>query len=162
MQGKLLEVKRMPKDSKLKLFRLLVYTHRTDYFLTNELAQDDTQAAAQESNVRWLIEQFHCAANQLPGLQACQCRLARSRPTHLNLLQTSGSPSQNHRLSTQAAPIRRLYAPRPRSTYLTLCVRIVFSMYFIKYNTENNVNRKTRCGGSLHNKTKKQEVSVTD
>jgi hypothetical protein len=58
----------MPKNSKLKLFRVLVSTHRTDYLLTNEVAQDDTQAAEQKSNVRWLIEQFHREAKQLTGL----------------------------------------------------------------------------------------------
>jgi len=84
-QGKLLKVKGMPKDSKLKLFRVLVSTHRTDYLVTNEVAQDDTQAAEQESNVRWLIEQFHREAKQLTGLQACQCRLARSQRNHIAL-----------------------------------------------------------------------------
>ena len=83
--GKLLKVKGMPKDSKLKLFRVLVSTHRTDYLVTNELAQDNTQAAEQESNVRWLIEQFHREAKQLTGLQACQCRLARSQRNHIAL-----------------------------------------------------------------------------
>ena len=84
-QGKLLKVKGMPKDSKLKLFRALVSTHRTDYLVTNELAQDDTQAAEQESNVRWLMEQFHREAKQLADLQACQCRLARSQRNHIAL-----------------------------------------------------------------------------
>lgn len=83
--GKLVKVKGMPKDSRLKLFRVLVSTHRTDYLVTNELGQDDTQAAEQESNVRWLIEQFHREAKQLTGLQACQCRLARSQRNHIAL-----------------------------------------------------------------------------
>jgi len=83
--GKLVKVRGMPQDSKLKLFRVLVSTHRTDYLVTNELGQDDTQAAAQESNVRWLIEQFHREAKQLTGLQACQCRLARSQRNHIAL-----------------------------------------------------------------------------
>jgi hypothetical protein len=63
----------------------LVSTHRTDYLVTNELAQDDTAAAEQESNVRWLIEQFHREAKQFTGLQACQCRLARSQRNHIAL-----------------------------------------------------------------------------
>jgi hypothetical protein len=85
VQGKLVKVKGMPKDSKLKLFRVLVSTHRTDYLVTNELGQDEAQAAEQESNVRWLIEQFHREAKQLTGLQACQCRLARSQRNHIAL-----------------------------------------------------------------------------
>lgn len=84
-QGKLLKVKGMPKESKLRLFRVLVSTHRTDYLVTNEVAQNDTAAAEQESNVRWLIEQFHREAKQLTGLQACQCRLARSQRNHIAL-----------------------------------------------------------------------------
>ena len=69
----------------MKLFRVLVSTHRTDYFVTNELVQNDTPAAEQESNVRWLIEQFHREAKQPTGLQACQCRLARSQRNHIAL-----------------------------------------------------------------------------
>lgn len=84
-QGKLVKVRKMPKGVKLKLFRVLVSTHRTDYLVTNELAQDDTAAAEQESNVRWLIEQFHRETKQLTGLQACQCRLARSQRNHIAL-----------------------------------------------------------------------------
>ena len=45
----------------------MLSTHRTDYLVTNELAQDDTQAAEQESNVRWLIKQFYREAKQLTG-----------------------------------------------------------------------------------------------
>lgn len=84
-QGKLVKVKKMPADVKLKLFRVLVSTHRTDYLVTNELGQDDTGAAEQESNVRWRIEQFHREAKQLTGLQACQCRRARSQRNHIAL-----------------------------------------------------------------------------
>jgi len=72
-QGKLLKVKKMPKDSKLKCFRVLVSPHRTDYLVTNEVAQDDTHAAETQSNVRWAVEQFHREAKQLTGLQAGQC-----------------------------------------------------------------------------------------
>ena len=65
----------MPKDCKLKFFRVLVSTHRTDYLLTNEAEPRETAAAEQESSVRWTIEQFHRELKQLTGVQACQCRL---------------------------------------------------------------------------------------
>ena len=84
-QGKTVKVKGMPKESKLKLFRVLVSPHRTDYLVTNELAQDSTVAAEQESGIRWTIEQFHREAKQLTGLEACQCRLARSQRNHIGL-----------------------------------------------------------------------------
>ncbi len=83
--GKTLKVKGMPKDCKLKLFRVLVSTHRTDYLLTNEVEPRDTAAAEQESSVRWTIEQFHRELKQLTGVQACQCRLARSQRNHIAL-----------------------------------------------------------------------------
>ena len=69
----------MPRDCKLKLFRVLVSTHRTDYLVTNEVEPRDTAAAEQESSVRWTIEPFHRELKQLTGVQAYQCRLTRSQ-----------------------------------------------------------------------------------
>ena len=69
----------------LKIFRVLVSTHRTDYLVTNEVEPRDTAAAEQESSVRWTIEQFHRELKQLTGVQACQCRLARSQRNHIAL-----------------------------------------------------------------------------
>ena len=51
-QGKILKVKGMPKDCKLKIFRVLVSTHRTDYLVTNEAEPRETAAAEHESSVR--------------------------------------------------------------------------------------------------------------
>ena len=84
-RGKTLKVKGMPKDCKLELFRVLVSTHRTDYLVTNEAEPRETAAAEQESSVRWTIEQFHRELKQLTGVQACQCRLARSQRNHIAL-----------------------------------------------------------------------------
>ncbi|GAB2699795.1 hypothetical protein GCM10011495_36410 [Hymenobacter frigidus] len=84
-QGKILKVKGMSRDCKLKLFRVLVSTHRTDYLVTNEAEPRDTAAAEQESNVRWTIEPLHREPKQLTGVQACQCRLARSQRNHIAL-----------------------------------------------------------------------------
>ena len=83
--GKVVKVKAMPKDCKLKLFRVLVSPHRTDYLATNELTQDETAVAEAESGIRWKIEQFHREVKQLTGLEACQCRLARSQRNHIGL-----------------------------------------------------------------------------
>ena len=84
-QGKILKVKGMPKDCKLKRFRVLVSTHRTDYRVTNEVEPRETAAAEQESSVRWTIEPFHRERKQLTDVQACQCRLARSQRNHIAL-----------------------------------------------------------------------------
>ena len=51
-QSKILKVKAMPKDCKLKLFRVLVSTHRTDYLVTNEAEPRETAAAEHEGSVR--------------------------------------------------------------------------------------------------------------
>jgi len=85
VHGKVLKVRGMPKESKLKVFRVLVSTHRTDYLVTNELAQQETAAAEAESGRRWTMEQFHREAKYLTGLEACQCRLARSQRNHIGL-----------------------------------------------------------------------------
>ena len=71
-----LKVMGMPKNCKLKRFRVRVSTHRTDYLVTNEVKPRDTVAAEQESSVRWTVEPFHRERKQLTGVQAYQCRLA--------------------------------------------------------------------------------------
>ena len=73
----------MTKDCKLKLLRVLVSIHRTDYLVTNGVEPRDTAAAKQESSVRWTIEPFHRELKQLTGVQACQCRLARNQRNHI-------------------------------------------------------------------------------
>ena len=75
----------MPRGCRLKHFRVLVPTHRTDYLLTNEVEPRTTTAAEQESSVRWTIEQFHRELKQLTGVQACWHWLARSQRNHVAL-----------------------------------------------------------------------------
>ena len=82
-QGKLVKVKGFAKNFYLKLFRVTVSTDRTDFIVTNDLSQDDSEAAQQESSQRWNIEQFHREAKQLTGLEHCQCRLNRSQRNHI-------------------------------------------------------------------------------
>jgi hypothetical protein len=81
--GKVVKVKGFAKNFYLKLFRVTVSTDRTDFIVTNDLSQDDTEAAQQESSQRWKIEQFHREAKQLTGLEHCQCRLNRSQRNHI-------------------------------------------------------------------------------
>lgn len=75
--GKLIKVRGFPKNHKVKLFRVVLSTQRTDYVVTNDLAQDDTQAIKEVCGLRWKIEQFHRETKQLTGLESCQCRKAR-------------------------------------------------------------------------------------
>lgn len=82
-QGKVIKIKGFPKDHKVKLFRVVLSTQRTDYVVTNDLTQDDTQAAQDACGVRWKIEQFHRETKQLTGLESCQCRKARIVRNHI-------------------------------------------------------------------------------
>jgi len=81
--GKLIKIKDFPKGHRVKLFRLVLSTQRTDFVVTNDLAQDHTQAAQQVCGFRWKIEQFHRETKQLSGLEGCQCRLARIVRNHI-------------------------------------------------------------------------------
>lgn len=82
-QGKLIKIRGFPKDKKVKLFRVTVSSHRTEFVATNDLAQTSTDAAQQESSIRWKIEEFHRELKQLTGVEACQCRKARIQRNHI-------------------------------------------------------------------------------
>ena len=81
--GKLIKLHKFPLDIKVKLFRVVVSTDRTDWLITNDLSQDSTVAAQQESSNRWKIEQLHREEKQLTGIAKCQCRLNRSQRNHI-------------------------------------------------------------------------------
>lgn len=81
--GKLIHVKDFPAGHRVKLFRLVLSTERTDYVATNDLAQDTTQATQQVCGSRWKVEQFHREGKQLTGLEDCQCRKARIQRNHI-------------------------------------------------------------------------------
>ena len=82
-QGKRIKIKGFPKDHKVKLFRVVSHTRRTDWVVTNDLAQNATSAAQEACDWRWKIEQFHREGKQLTGLEQCQCRLARIVRNHI-------------------------------------------------------------------------------
>ena len=71
--GKRIKIRGFPKDHKVKLFRVTSSTRRTEYVVTNDQAQNDTQVAQQACHWR----QFHREAKQVTGLEKCQCRLPR-------------------------------------------------------------------------------------
>ena len=82
-RGKRIKIRGFAKHHKVKLFRVASGNGRTDYVVTNDLAQNDTSVAQQACNRRWKIEQFHREAKQLTGLEGCQCRLARIVRNHI-------------------------------------------------------------------------------
>jgi hypothetical protein len=81
--GKLIKIKGFPGNHKVKLFRVVLTTKRTDYVVTNDMAQDDTQAVQEVCSFRWKVEQFHRETKQLTGLEGCQCRKARIVRNHI-------------------------------------------------------------------------------
>lgn len=81
--GKTVKIKGFPKEHKVKLFRVEVSTHRTDYVVTNDLTQDSTEATQKACRWRWRIEQLHREGKQLTGWEKCQCRKARIQRNHI-------------------------------------------------------------------------------
>ena len=82
-EGKLIKIHKFPLDVKVRLFRVVVTTDRTDWLITNDLTQYSAVAAQQESSYRWKIEQLHREEKQLTGIAKCQCRLNRSQRNHI-------------------------------------------------------------------------------
>lgn len=81
--GKIIKIHKFPKDHKVKLFRVTVSTNRTDYVITNDMAQDSLDAAQQECGFRWKIEEFHREVKQVTGIEKCQCRIGRIQRNHI-------------------------------------------------------------------------------
>lgn len=81
--GRIIKIKGFPKEHKVKLFRVVLSTQRTDYIVTNDFPQDSTRAVQEVCALRWKIEQFHRETKQLTGLEGCQCRLARIIRNHI-------------------------------------------------------------------------------
>jgi hypothetical protein len=82
--GKTIKIRSFPGAKKVKLFRVEVSSHRTDYVVTNDMAQDSTQGVREVCAVRWKIEEFHREIKQLTGIESCQCRKARIQRNHIN------------------------------------------------------------------------------
>ena len=82
-RGKLIKVRGFPGDYKMKLFRVVVSSRRTEWIVTNDLTQDSTQGAQQACAFRWKIEEYHREIKQLTGIEACQCRKARIQRNHI-------------------------------------------------------------------------------
>lgn len=81
--GKKIKIKGFPKDHKVQCFRVAVSTHRTDWIVTNDPAQDSTQTTQEVCGFRWNIEQLHREGKQVTGLEHCQCRKARIQRNHI-------------------------------------------------------------------------------
>ncbi len=67
----------------MRLFRVEVSTHRTDWVVTNDPTQQSTEATQEACGFRWRIEQLHREGKQVNGLERCQCRKARIQRNHI-------------------------------------------------------------------------------
>ena len=81
--GRLVHVRKMPKGHRVKLFRLARSSGRTDYVVTNDLAQSSASDAREACAVRWKVEQLHREAKQGTGVERCQCRKGRIQRNHV-------------------------------------------------------------------------------
>jgi hypothetical protein len=81
--GKKIKVKGFPKDYKVKLFRVVLTSQRTEWIVTNDLSRDSTHDTREVRDVRWKIEEFHREAKQLTGIESCQCRVGRIQRNHI-------------------------------------------------------------------------------
>lgn len=81
--GKQIKIRDFPKDYKVQCFRVEVSTRRTDFVVTNDKAQDSTEATQEVCGFRWKIEQSHREAKQITGIERCQCRKARIQRNHI-------------------------------------------------------------------------------
>lgn len=81
--GKRIKIKGFPKDHKVPRFRVEVSPHRTDDVVTNDQAQDSTEATHKVCGFRWKIEPLHREGKQVTGLERCQCRMARIQRHHI-------------------------------------------------------------------------------
>jgi hypothetical protein len=82
-QGKVIKIKGFPAEHKVKVFRVVLSTQRTDYVVTNEMTQDNTEVVHDLCGFRWKIEQFHRETKQLTGIEGNQCRKARIVRNHI-------------------------------------------------------------------------------
>lgn len=82
-QGKVIKIKGFPAEHKVKLFRVVLSTQRTDYIVTNEMAQNNVKVVQDVCGFRWKVEQFHRETKQLTGLEGNQCRKARVVRNHI-------------------------------------------------------------------------------
>lgn len=82
-QGKSIHLKGMPKGHRVKVFRLVLSTKRTDFVITNDLEQDSANETHQQCKIRWNIETFHRETKQVTGIESCQCRSSRALRNHI-------------------------------------------------------------------------------
>jgi hypothetical protein len=81
--GRVIHLAKSPRGHRVRLFRLVFSTERTEYVVTNDVAGSTPEAAREACGSRWRIEQFHREAKQVTGMERCQCRSSRIQRNHI-------------------------------------------------------------------------------
>jgi hypothetical protein len=82
-EGKIIKIKGFPAEHKVKVFRVVLSTERTEYIVSNDMSQNKVEAVKEVSGFRWKIEEFHRESKQLTGIEGNQCRKARIVRNHI-------------------------------------------------------------------------------
>ncbi len=107
--GKRIKIKGLPTEHKVQCFRVAVSTHRTDYVVTNDLAQDSTQATQEACGFRWKTRSVAPRRETTDRLGAVpmsqgahSAQPHRLRFTGVGQIQRTGGAHRAHGVSTQA------------------------------------------------------------
>jgi len=68
--GKTIKIKTFPKFKKVKLFRVIVSTNKTEYVASNDRNQSTTSDVQKVCAIRWKVEEFHRELKQLTGIES--------------------------------------------------------------------------------------------
>lgn len=81
--GVIVKLKALPQ--KVRLFKVVATNGDIEWVITNSDRPHEatTHSVQEENEVRWQVEQFHRELKQLTGVEACQCRKARSQRNHI-------------------------------------------------------------------------------
>ena len=83
LEGVSIYLNKLSKNKHLQLFCITVNTHRSDYIITNDIAQKSSQAVQKVYEFRRIIERLHRETKQLTGIEKCQCRSQRIQRNHI-------------------------------------------------------------------------------
>lgn len=81
--GKVIKIKGFPKDHQVRCFWVEVSTPHTDWIVTNDSAQNSTEATQPGCGFRWKIEPRHREGKQLTGLERGPGRKSRIQRHHI-------------------------------------------------------------------------------
>jgi hypothetical protein len=100
-KGKRIKIHGFPKEHKVKLFRVVVSPHRTEYLVTNDTSRKTLQDAHTVGALRWKIEEVHREVKQLTGIGKCQCRKARLQRNHFHCALLTWNRLKHYAYKTQ-------------------------------------------------------------